>query len=237
MNGALASWTISRAGTLWDGDNLGYLCYPSSMPRGIYLRPPRKPPLLRKIRTLRSGEPFPTSEPRRYPDRAGYIRLRWKVGPGEYVEIREHRAVRAGDESDHVHHINHNPADNRLENLVRLSKHEHAAIHGGKSRKFNRRRAAQLYEAGLSTPELGRVFGVNAASIYRALRAEGVALRNIGESKRTPIDEDRVIALHDAGWKAGTIGRELGVGREVVARVLRDHGRKPHGPGRPPAHS
>lgn len=203
------------------------------MPSGVYPRPPRKPPVRRTIRTLRSGEPIPSSEPRRYPDRAGYIRLRWKVGPHEYVEIREHRLVRSGADSDHVHHINHNASDNRPENLIRLSKGEHAALHGDGNRKFARRRAAELYEAGLSTVELGRVFGVNGASIYRALRNAGVEMRGLSESQRTRVDEARVIELHDSGWKAATIGREVAVGREVVVRVLREHGRKPHGPGRP----
>lgn len=201
------------------------------MPRGIYPRPPAKPRPLR-IRTLRSDEPIPPGEPRRY-IRKGYVYLRWKVGVGEYVEIREHRLVQPGDSTDHVHHLNHDPTDNHPENLVRMSADDHAALHGGKRQKFDRFRAAQLYEAGLTTPELGRVFGVNGASIYRGLRAAGVRMRGISESQRTPVDEQRAVELHDAGWKAGTIARELGVGREVIARVLREHGRKLHGPGRP----
>lgn len=203
------------------------------MPSGVYPRPPRKPPRPMHIRMLRSDESLPEGEPRRYSTRSGYIRLRWRIGPGDYVEVLEHRRVRTGADSDHVHHINHNPSDNRPENLVRLTKDEHAALHGSESRKFDRRRAIQLYEAGLSTPELARVFGVHHVSVYRALRKEGVPLRRTGEWARTPVDEGRVLALHDAGWKAGTIGREVGVGREVVVRVLREHGRKLYGAGRP----
>lgn len=188
---------------------------------------------MQRIRTLTPGEPVPEGEPRRYPDRAGYVRLRWRVGPGEQVEIREHRLVAGVVTDDHVHHKNHVTGDNRPDNLAILTADEHAALHGGKARKFDRHRAAHLYAAGLSTVELGRVFGVNPVTVYRGLRAEGVKTRPVGAWVRHDVDEPRVLALHDAGWKAATIGRHLGVGREVIARVLRRNGRTPHGPGTP----
>ena len=202
------------------------------MPKGIYPRPPKKPEH-RHIRTLRPDEARPDGEPRRYPDKAGYVRLRWRVGVGEYVEIREHRAV-LGIDAPHVHHRNHDPADNRPGNLMALTSQEHAAIHAQERRRFDRRRAAQLYAAGVSTPELARIYGVNSSTIYRGLRGFGVALRTISESiRRVAVDEGGMVAAHDRGMRWGRIAVEFGVSREIVARVMRDR-RKPFSPGRPP---
>lgn len=205
------------------------------MPSGIYPRPPRKPPTKRIVRTLRPGEVRPDGEPSRYPDRAGYVRLRWHVGPNEYVEIREHRAV-LGLDAPHVHHRNRDTSDNRPENLAALTVSEHASLHGKERQKFDRIRAAKLYAAGLSTPELARVFGVHHVSVFRGLRAVGVTLRRPGVSARVEVDERAVIALYQSGLGRRAVGQALGIGAEIVERVLRERGVKPHRPGRQKGH-
>lgn len=201
------------------------------MPRGVYPRKPRAKDG-RVVRTLRPDEPRPPGEPRRYPDRSGYVRLRWKVAKNEYVEIREHRAV-LGIDVEHVHHRNHDTADNRLDNLVPLSAAEHSALHGLERRIWDRKRAAALYASGLSTTEVGGLYGINAATVSRGLRREGVAMRPFGSVPRIAVDEQAAVALHDAGIRWGAIAQRLGVSREVVERVMREHNRKPFPPGRP----
>src|SRR4249920_1284711 len=195
------------------------------MPRGVYPRPPRRE---RKtvIRVLKAGEPLPDGEPRRFLDRDGYIRLRWRVGPYELVEIREHRAINEPRSDDHVHHRNHNPSDNRPENLVTLTASEHTALHARERRRWDRERAAHLYDAGLSTTDIAIIYGVNSATVSRGLRAIGVSMRAFANADRTEVDEQTVLRLHDAGVRAKPIGDQLGVGREVIVRVLREHGRK-----------
>lgn len=84
-----------------------------------------------QIRSLRPGDPVPAGTPRRYVNSQGYIRLRWKVGPAEYVETYEHRLV-AGlpDGSLHVHHRNGDKRDNERSNLEVLTPEEHQRKHG-----------------------------------------------------------------------------------------------------------
>src|SRR5581483_6189066 len=61
------------------------------------------------IRYLRPGDPIPEGEPRRYSTPKGYVRLRWKVGPYEYVEAWEHRVLVGNPDGHQVHHVNHQP--------------------------------------------------------------------------------------------------------------------------------
>lgn len=157
------------------------------------------------IRSLRPGEPLPSGEPRRYKNSAGYVRLRWKVGPQQYVEVYEHRLI-AGLPAAEVHHRDHSKDNNDASNLVVLSKAEHAKYHGevaaSRSRRWSdwqgerseaafqkrqrrlarledRRRflaqMAALHAAGLNTVEIGRVVGRDASNVSRGLRAAGVA--------------------------------------------------------------
>lgn len=147
------------------------------MPRGVYQRGPSK--ARRKvIRTLGPDEARPSWEPYRYADRAGYIRLRWRVGVAEYIEVREHRAVVGDVPGLHVHHLNHDPSDNRPENLVHLTPAEHSAIHAAHHRKVDLAEAIRLYESGLSTLAIGRLMGVDHSNVWRSLHKAGYKMRS-----------------------------------------------------------
>jgi len=82
-----------------------------------------------RYRTLKHGDPIPPGEPWRVTTIDGYVLLRWKVGPGEYVECREHRLVAGLPVGKVVHHRNGDPADNRPENLEVLDSSEHSSRH------------------------------------------------------------------------------------------------------------
>lgn len=145
------------------------------------------------IRTLPRDEPVPTHRPRRYTTGAGYVRLRWRVGPDDYVEEYEHRVV-MGRPDGHVHHLNGRKKDNRPENLAVLSATDHHAAHHAadvaagryRGRARDRTRAARKAEraawwaqvaaehaAGASTVELGRRYGRHPSNISRGLHARG----------------------------------------------------------------
>jgi hypothetical protein len=77
------------------------------------------------ILQLKPGQPIPTGEPRRYTsDSRGYVRLRWKIAPGQYVETYEHRLV-AGIPNAEVHHCDEDKTNNSKPNLKVMTKVAH----------------------------------------------------------------------------------------------------------------
>lgn len=67
------------------------------------------------------------------PREDGYIRIHWRDGKrvlGKYLHIAVWEAFNGEVPNGYdVHHINHNPSDNRLENLELITKTEHAIMH------------------------------------------------------------------------------------------------------------
>ena len=182
------------------------------------------------IRTLRSGERIPDAPPRRYPDSLGYIRLRWTVAPGEEVEVREHRVFDGVvTEASHVHHLDHNKANNDPSNLLPTTPAEHARHH----RTIDRELVIELYAEGLSTPEIGRRLGFDASGIWRALNHEGVATRNLSDSQRARLDDEQIRRLHAAGVRSKRIAQSLGYSAIVVNNAFKRLGLEPLRPGRP----
>jgi hypothetical protein len=86
------------------------------------------------IRALRDDEPLPMSEPKRYRNDRGYIRLRWLVSPNHNVEAYEHRVVMGRPAGMEVHHKNRVRDDNRPENLMILTPEQHALLHAKENR-------------------------------------------------------------------------------------------------------
>ncbi len=174
------------------------------------------------IRQLRSGDPLPEGEPRRFRNQQGYIRLRWLVSPNQYVEVYEHR-LNAGMPAPwlHVHHLNGDKADNRPENLRVLSATEHATLHADSTRgqgsfapfhsaaakakaerRIERERAKRqrvaamvdMYRAGKSTTQIATELGIHHSNVSRHLRAAGVVTRAGAQDRRRGEDHELTLA-------------------------------------------
>lgn len=170
---------------------------------------------------MRPGEERPAGEPRRYLAGEGYVRLRWKVGPREYIEVYEHRLVAGNPAGKHVHHENRQRADNDAANLVALTPGDHRAEHESRYAA----QAVDLYESGRSTTDIAKLLGIDSSHVYRLLIRRGVAIRSRADRRRTALDVPEIRRLmRDEGWTPAEIARVYDLGVEQVRRVLREAG-------------
>jgi DNA-binding CsgD family transcriptional regulator len=182
------------------------------------------------VRSLGYGEAPPEGvTPARYKNDQGYIRLRWRVGPAQHVEVYEHRWVAGAKPGEHVHHINGVKDDNRPENLEVLSPQAHRSEH----REVDHELVARLYSEGLSTPEVARQVGCAAPTVYRALVAAGVEIRPGWTYHAIEGHDETIKRLHESGVRSRRIARALGLSPSYVDSRVGAMGLVPHRDGRP----
>lgn len=83
----------------------------------------------------------------------------------------------------------------------------------------------ELYESGLTTAEIGEMFGCSYTTVNRRLKSAGVELRSVGVKRK--FDLNRIVDLYDGGMSANAIDCYLGCSHGVVSRYLRSIGVTP----------
>ena len=166
----------------------------------------------------------------------GYIRVKVPGHPeaDKYGWAYEHRVV-AHDTfgpipaGHHVHHVNRDKTDNRPANLEVVNHAEHGAEH----REIDRTAVVAMYRDGLTTTAIAERLGVTSGAVSRALSATGEPTRSKSDY-RVQVDVERLIELHGTpGYRVPQIAAELGVGKAVVRRWMRELGLPPFPVGRP----
>ena len=184
------------------------------------------------IRTATSLDQIPNVEPKRYLNAFGYWRLRWRIGKGEYVEAYEHRYLMGlPGPGFHVHHLNHDRQDNRPENLRVMTRAEHVRHHGD-DKMADDQAVIQLYQQGLSMPEVGRRLGLNAGTVSRILKRNGIKARTNAGHYEHNIDRDQLLQRAFAGDPMAAIARDMGIRPGTARRMAKEAGWQGK-PGRP----
>ena len=86
----------------------------------------------------------------------------------------------------------------------------------------------KLYDEGLSSLAIARMFGVSKPTILKVLKRQGRKRRGSGEALRslTKEQEEGVVRLYDEGLSSPAIADRLSVSKDIIFRVLERKGKK-----------
>lgn len=89
-------------------------------------------------------------------------------------------------------------------------------------RKFDdkqRAEIAQNYRDGLTISQISRLYDCSPTPVYRALRAEGVDMRNRGEELKKTRNEN-IISLVEQGYTYEKVAKAVNVTRQRVHQIV-----------------
>lgn len=89
-------------------------------------------------------------------------------------------------------------------------------------RKFDDKKRAEIaqnYRDGLTISQISRLYDCSQTPIYRALRAEGVDMRNRGEELKKTRNEN-IISLVEQGYTYEKVAKAVNVTRQRVHQIV-----------------
>lgn len=90
--------------------------------------------------------------------------------------------------------------------------------------ELNEDLVCSLYESGLSAENVGKHFGVSKIPIFRVLRSRGVRMRPSNKIDDKQAKRIRAIELYRSGMTIPEVSKEVGVGKNNVAKFIAESG-------------
>ena len=84
------------------------------------------------------------------------------------------------------------------------------------------------YEAGNSLGSIGRVFGISASVVRKALVSRGVTIRQCGKPRRNEARDAEIERRFRSGFHQRTIAQSFDISAVRVHKILKKRGCLPH---------
>lgn len=173
------------------------------------------------IKTLKMGERVPDFPPKRYTKSQRYVKLRWKIGKREYLEVWEHQVVDGVVSSCITHHVDHNKHNNSEGNLKRC---RDDADHSKEHRRLDHQEICKLYVVdGMSICRIAAKLHTDDGTITKILHKYNIEMR-YGKGKpgnrRIELNPQFVAqALNLNHGNVSATAKQFGVSHCVIKRI------------------
>jgi len=138
-------------------------------------------------------------------DSNGYALIRMPEYPSAYLNgyIPEHRFImethlgRYLKPNEIVHHINRIKDDNRIENLICISRNKHRTIHNNEDKKYSKKyeveKVLRLYKTGYSTRDIESILGIGKSTVSSYIKEYKVSRSQMPKRNEKGQFEKRMI--------------------------------------------
>jgi len=171
----------------------------------------------------------------------GYIMIRKPNHPSSWKNgyIKLHRLImekylgRYLKEDEHIHHINGDKKDNRIDNLQLTNSSEHRKTHNIKDKKgvlkYDLEKVAKLYESGMSARDVAKKLNIGKSTVVSYANNLGISRTELmskikgGSNKGDrKYDLDEVKNLYEKGLSIREVAKTLKTDSGTIHRYLKE---------------